>query len=319
VSADANARLGKGDFLVAEADESDASFLYLQPVLAVITNIDADHMETYGHNFAQLKRAFVDFAQRLPFYGTAVLCIDDPNVRAIEPLIAKSIITYGLAADARLRATDVENVDGRMRFVARDAKRPDLTVDLNMPGVHNVQNALARDCGGTRGRRRRCRDRESSVRVPRRGAALPALRRRRSDTRHVHADRRLRSSSRQRWPQRSLRPVRASPGAARARVPAASLHANARSVRRLRECALDGRRGGIGRRLSRRRAAARRRGWAGLARAVRVAGKVEPVFVEKIGEMAAAIRAIARDGDVVVTMGAGSIGQVPALLVSEPQ
>src|SRR5204862_8269619 len=102
--ADANARLGTGDFLVAEADESDASFLYLQPVLAVITNIDADHMATYGHNFEHLKRAFVDFAQRLPFYGVAVLCIDDPNVRAIAPQIAKSLITYGLAEDAQLRA-----------------------------------------------------------------------------------------------------------------------------------------------------------------------------------------------------------------------
>ena len=97
LSADANARLGKGDFLVAEADESDASFLYLTPALAVITNIDADHMETYGHDFERLKRAFVDFAQRLPFYGVAVLCVDDPNVRAILPAIAKPIVTYGLA------------------------------------------------------------------------------------------------------------------------------------------------------------------------------------------------------------------------------
>src|ERR1700694_569961 len=95
ISAGANARLGKGEFLVAEADESDASFLVLQPVLAVITNIDADHMETYGHDFAKLKEAFVNFAQRLPFYGTAVLCIDDANVRDIVPAITKSIVTYG--------------------------------------------------------------------------------------------------------------------------------------------------------------------------------------------------------------------------------
>src|SRR5205085_1658694 len=148
LSADANARLGSGDFLVAEADESDASFLYLQPVLAVITNIDADHMETYGHNFEHLKRAFVDFAQRLPFYGVAVLCIDDMNVRAIVPLIAKSIVTYGLCADARLRATDIENVGGRMRFVARSQGRADLPLELNIPGVHNVQNALAAIAAG---------------------------------------------------------------------------------------------------------------------------------------------------------------------------
>ena len=122
LSADANARLGKGDFLVAEADESDASFLYLSPALAVITNIDADHMETYGHDFGRLKRAFVDFALRLPFYGVVVLCVDDANVREIAPQIAKPIVTYGLAADAQLRAIDVANAAGRMRFVARAAR-----------------------------------------------------------------------------------------------------------------------------------------------------------------------------------------------------
>src|SRR5712691_7798167 len=119
ISAGANARLGKGEFLVAEADESDASFLVLQPVLAVITNIDADHMETYGHDFARLKEAFVHFALRLPFYGAAVLCIDDANVREIEPAITKPIVTYGLTQEARVRAEAVAHVAGRMRFVAR--------------------------------------------------------------------------------------------------------------------------------------------------------------------------------------------------------
>ncbi len=122
LSADANARLGSGEFLVAEADESDASFLYLQPVLAVITNIDADHMETYGHDFARLKRAFVDFAQRLPFYGVAVLCVDDANVREILPAITKPIVTYGLATDAQMRAeNDRRHAGGQMHFVARSA------------------------------------------------------------------------------------------------------------------------------------------------------------------------------------------------------
>jgi UDP-N-acetylmuramate--alanine ligase len=119
LSHDANARLGSGDFLVAEADESDASFLYLSPVLAVVTNIDADHMETYGQDFGRLTRAFVDFVQRLPFYGVAVLCVDDPNVRAILPQVAKPVLTYGLATDAQLRAVDVRNVGVRMRFTAR--------------------------------------------------------------------------------------------------------------------------------------------------------------------------------------------------------
>jgi len=112
-------------------------------VIAVVTNIDADHMETYGHDFGRLKRAFVDFVQRLPFYGVAVLCVDDPNVREIRADIAKPVVTYGLAADAELRATDVVNAGGRMRFVARASDAPDLAVDLAAAGVHNVQNALA--------------------------------------------------------------------------------------------------------------------------------------------------------------------------------
>ena len=142
LSAGVNARLGKGDFLVAEADESDASFLVLQPVVAVVTNIDADHMDTYGHDFARLKEAFVNFVQRLPFYGVAVLCIDDGNVRDILPAIAKPTVTYGLDSDAQLRAVDVAHAAGRMRFVATGGGA-DLPVELNLAGVHNVQNALA--------------------------------------------------------------------------------------------------------------------------------------------------------------------------------
>src|SRR5689334_13023396 len=142
LAADANARLGHGEFLVAEADESDASFLYLTPVLAVVTNIDADHMETYGQDFAKLSRAFVDFLQRLPFYGVAVLCVDDPHVRAIVPEIAKAVVTYGLAEDAKLRAVNVSNADGRMRFVAQAEGMPPLPIELALAGVHNVCNAL---------------------------------------------------------------------------------------------------------------------------------------------------------------------------------
>ena len=143
LGADANARLGNGEFLVAEADESDASFLYLTPVLAVVTNIDADHMETYGQDFAKLSRAFVDFVQRLPFYGVAVLCIDDPHVRAILGDIAKPRVTYGLADDAQLRAADVANAGGRMHFVAHAEGMPPLPIELALAGTHNVRNALA--------------------------------------------------------------------------------------------------------------------------------------------------------------------------------
>ncbi|HCV12418.1 MAG TPA: UDP-N-acetylmuramate--L-alanine ligase, partial [Candidatus Accumulibacter sp.] len=115
-AAGANARLGSGDFLVAEADESDASFLLLSPVLSIITNIDSDHMETYGHDFSRLKQAFVDFVQRLPFYGVAVLCADDANVREIMPLVSKQIVTYGLDPAANVYAENVAAVDGQMHF-----------------------------------------------------------------------------------------------------------------------------------------------------------------------------------------------------------
>jgi UDP-N-acetylmuramate--alanine ligase len=316
LSADANARLGKGDFLVAEADESDASFLYLSPALAVITNIDADHMETYGHDFGRLKRAFVDFAQRLPFYGVVVLCVDDANVREIMPGIAKPIVTYGLADDARLRAIDVANAGGRMRFVARAAGAPDLAVELNLPGVHNVRNALAaiaigREVGVAdaaiakalaefHGVGRRFQ-RYGDVKIG--GAACTLI----DDYGHHPVE-----------IAATIDAVRGSfPG--RRVVLAFQPHRYTRTrdlfedfVRVLSTVdalvlvdiypageppivAADGR---------------------ALARAVRVAGKVEPVFVETLALAPAAIRAIARDGDVVVTMGAGSIGQVPAQLVS---
>jgi len=315
LSADANARLGKGDFLVAEADESDASFLYLQPVLAVITNIDADHMETYGHDFGRLKRAFVDFAQRLPFYGVAVVSADDANVRELLPAIAKTIVTYGLAEDAHLRATEVVNAGGRMHFVARSAGAKDLAVELNLAGVHNVLNALAAIAVG----------REV-------GVADAAIARALAEFRGVA--RRF-----QRHPDVALEggasftliddyghhPVEmaATIAAARASFPGRRLvlafqpHRYTRTRDLFEDfvsvlstadalvlcdvypageaplVAADGR---------------------ALARAVRVAGKVEPVFVDDIAGIAAAIRTVARDGDVVVTMGAGSIGQVPAQL-----
>ena len=317
LSADAHARLGKGDFLVAEADESDASFLYLSPALAVITNIDADHMENYDHDFGRLKRAFVDFAQRLPFYGVAVLCIDDANVREIAFEIAKPIVTYGLADDAKLRAIDVANAAGRMRFVARADGAADLSVELNLPGVHNVRNALAAIAVG----------REL-------GIADAAIAKALSEFRGV--GRRF-----QRWGEVALsgggaytviddyghHPVEmaATIDAVRGSFPGRRLvlafqpHRYTRTRDLFEDfvavlstvdalvltdvyaageppiVAADGR---------------------ALARAVRVAGQVEPVFAEKLADVAPAIGAIARDGDVVVTMGAGSIGQIPAQLTS---
>jgi len=316
LSAGVNARLGKGDFLVAEADESDASFLVLQPVVAVVTNIDADHMATYGHDFARLKDAFVNFVQRLPFYGVAVLCVDDANVRDILPAIAKPTVTYGLEADAQVRAVDVAYAAGRMRFVATGAGGADLPVDLNLAGVHNVQNALAAIAVGRqtgvadaaiakalaefKGVGRRFQ-RHGDVALPHGGTFMLI-----DDYGHHPAEMAA-----------TMAAVRGSfPG--RRVVLAFQPHRYTRTrdlfedfvavlatadVLLLGEVypageppivAADGR---------------------ALARALRVAGRIEPVFVDDIADMAAAIRAVAADGDVVLTMGAGSIGGVAHQLV----
>jgi UDP-N-acetylmuramate--alanine ligase len=316
LSAGANARLGKGDFLVAEADESDASFLYLSPALAVITNIDADHMETYGHDFERLKRAFVDFAQRLPFYGVAVLCVDDPNVRAILPAITKPIVTYGLADDARLRALDVDNIGGRMRFIARATGVPDLAVELNLPGEHNVRNALAAIAVGRevgvgdtaiakalvefRGVDRRFQ-RHGEIDVEGGGAYTLV-----DDYGHHPAEMAATiAAARGSFPDRRLVLVFQPHRYTRTRdlfedfvkvlsTADALVLADVYPAGEPPILAADGR---------------------ALARAVRVAGKVEPVFVESVLDLPAAIRALVRAGDVVITMGAGSIGQVPAMLV----
>lgn len=142
-SAGANARLGTGEFLVAEADESDASFLNLTPVISAVTNIDEDHMDTYGHSFENLKSAFVDFLERLPFYGVAVLCADDEHVLEIRPRVTKPVMLYGLSADAQVRAIDVRAVGTQMAFTILRPDHPPLPVVLNLPGIHNVRNALA--------------------------------------------------------------------------------------------------------------------------------------------------------------------------------
>lgn len=318
LSADANARLGQGDFLVAEADESDASFLYLTPVIAVVTNIDADHMETYDHDFAKLTRAFVDFVQRLPFYGVAVLCIDDPTVRLIRDGIAKPAVTYGLCDEADVRAVDVKNVRGRMQFVAESKDEADLSIDLAAAGVHNVQNALAAIAIG----------REVGV----------------SDAAIVKALAEFKGVGRrfQRYPDIALADggaftliddyghhpaeMAATIAAARDSFPGRRLVLAFQPHRftRTRDLFED-----FARVLSTADAlvladvypagespivAADGRA---LARAVRVAGRVEPLFVESIGEMAEAIRNVARDGDIVLTMGAGSVGSVPVQLEAE--
>ena len=145
-SSGTNAKLGSGEFIVVEADESDASFLHLHPILAIVTNIDADHMETYGHDFARLQQAFVDFIEHLPFYGRAMLCVDDVHVREIMPRISKPITTYGFSEEAQIRAVNVRHQDCKMRFTAlcrHNTVPVDLEITLNLPGMHNVLNSLA--------------------------------------------------------------------------------------------------------------------------------------------------------------------------------
>jgi UDP-N-acetylmuramate--alanine ligase len=311
-SAGVNARLGGGQYIVVEADESDASFLNLTPVVAVVTNIDNDHMEAYGHDFARLRQAFVDFLARLPFYGRAVLCIDDERVREVVPFVSKPVVTYGFSEGAQVRAVSASAEGARMRFtVEREAAAP-LSVELNLPGRHNVQNALAAIAvAGELGvadaailealsaftgvGRRFARHGEVAIR----GGGFTLI----DDYGHHPAE------------------IDATLAAARGAFPGRRIVLAFQPHRytRTRDCfedfvrvlsgadvvvltevypageapivAADGR---------------------SLARALRVAGRVEPVFVERVEQMPEAILDAAHPGDVVITMGAGSIGTVAA-------
>ena len=317
-AAGANARLGSGDFLVAEADESDASFLFLSPVLSVVTNIDADHMETYGHDFERLKGAFVDFLSRLPFYGVAVLCADDANVRAIMPQVTKQIVTYGLTPGVNFLAENIVAADGQMRFdvVRANGSVSRLSITLNLPGLHNVLNALAAIAVATelqiadaaiikalaefKGVGRRFQ-RYGEVALPAGGSFTLV-----DDYGHHPVE------------------MAATLAAARGAFPGRRLVLAFQPHRytRTRDCFED-----FVKVLSTVDAllladiyaageapivAADARS---LARALRVAGKGEPVFVEDIAAMPQTIMDVARDGDVVLTMGAGSIGAVPGKVV----
>jgi UDP-N-acetylmuramate--alanine ligase len=316
----ANARLGTGEFMVVEADESDASFLNLMPVIAVVTNIDNDHMETYGHDFARLKQAFIEFLSRLPFYGTAVCCTDDRNVREILPFVSKPLLTYGLNAEAQVRATDVTPDGGTMRFTALREGAAALAVRLNLPGVHNVQNALAAIAVGT------------EIGVPDEAilealASFTGVGRRFARHGEVPVAQDNGGGSFTLVDDYGHHPVEmaATLAAARGAFPGRRIVLAFQPHRytRTRDCfedfvkvlsttdalllaevypageaplvAADGR---------------------ALARALRVSGKVEPVFVETIDDMPAAILGAAQAGDVVITMGAGSIGGVPAKLLN---
>ena len=322
-AAGANSRLGSGDYIVVEADESDASFLNLLPVMAVVTNIDADHMDTYGHDFAKLKAAFVEFIHRMPFYGAAILCSDDAGVRSIMPMISRPVVTYGFGPEAMVRAVDVEAHAGTMRFTAQrrnGVRMPDLRVTLNLPGDHNVLNALAAiavaaelelpDAPVVQGLaefhgvdRRFQRYGEQPVNGPQAGGTFTLI----DDYGHHPVE------------------MAATLAAARGAFPGRRLVLAFQPHRytRTRDCfedfvkvmgsadlvllaevyaageapivAADGR---------------------ALARALRVAGKVDPVFVDDIAAMPQTIAGQVRAGDVVIAMGAGSIGSVPAQVVA---
>jgi len=315
-SAGANAKLGAGDFIVAEADESDASFLNLSPTIEVITNIDADHMETYEHSFAKLKQAFIEFTQRLPFYGVAILCLDDANVREIMPFISKMIVTYGFHEEADVRAVNAKPVNGHMEFTVIQKDYSDLHVHLNQPGMHNVQNAcaaiaIAREVGVEDADTQKALREFTGVgrRFTRYGElALPAAQGQFAlvDDYGHH-------------PVETAATIAAARGAfpGRRLVLAFQPHRYTRTrdlfedfvkvlstvdVLLLADVypageqpipAADGR---------------------SLAHALRVVGKTELIFVENITEMAESVLQAARAGDVVMTMGAGSIANVPAQL-----
>jgi len=320
-SAGANAKLGAGEYIVVEADESDASFLNLLPVMAVVTNIDADHMETYGHDFGNLKKAFVDFLHRMPFYGTAILCTDDPVVRQIVPEMSCPITSYGLNDEAQVRAVNVRAVGAQMHFTAQrrnGVALPDLDVVLNLAGQHNVLNALAaiavavelnvpdaavlRALSGFTGVGRRF---QRYGDLPAQGggeftliedyghhpvelaATLAAARGAFAGRRLVLAFQPHRYTRTRDCFEDFVKVI----GSHADAVLLADVYAAGEAP----IVAADSR---------------------SLARALRLGGRLEPVFVGNIQDMPQAILTAARGGDVVMCMGAGSIGQVPAKVVA---
>jgi UDP-N-acetylmuramate--alanine ligase len=318
-SAGANARLGSGDHIVVEADESDASFLNLLPVMAVVTNIDADHMETYGHDFGRLKKAFVDFLHRMPFYGTAILCTDDAAVRDICEQVTCPITSYGFNEEAQVRAINVRAVDGQMHFTVQRRNGvvlPDLDVVLNLPGLHNVLNALSaiavavelniadavvvKALAEFKGVGRRFQ-RYGDVPLPA-GGVVTVI----DDYGHHPVE------------------MAATLAAARGAFPGRRLVLAFQPHRytRTRDCFEDfvkviGQADAVllGEVYAAGEAPIVAADGRSLARALRVAGKVEPIFVDDIATMPQAAIDNAQGGDVLLCMGAGSIGSVPGKIV----
>ena len=313
-AAGCHAKLGRGEFIVVEADESDASFLYLQPVLTVVTNIDADHMETYGHDFNRLKQTFVEFVQHLPFYGMAVLCIDDANVREVMPSITKPVTTYGLSDDAQVRAIDIRHDRHRMKFTAvvgvnGSARKLDIT--LNLPGLHNIQNALAAIAVA------------NEIGVPD-VAIVKALMEFKGVERRFQQFGEIKLATQQHFALiddygHHPAEMEATMKAARGTFPGRRLVVAFQPHRytRTRDVFED-----FVRVLSQADVLLLTEVYpAGedpivaadsksLARAIRVQGKVEPVYVETVDDLADHILNMAQDSDVVLVMGAGSVSKV---------
>lgn len=314
-AANANAKLGTGEYIVAEADESDASFLHLTPVMAVVTNIDQDHMDTYEHSFEKLKSAFVEFLQQLPFWGMAVVCVDDANIREILPRVTKPVMTYGLSEDAKVRAKNVRADDGKMHFTVQiiNGVTTEFDVTLNLPGNHYVLNALAAIAIA------------NELNVP--------------DTAIIKALKEFKGVGRrfERYGEIAAKaggtftliddyghhPVemQAVIAAARGAFPNRRLVMAFQPHRytRTRDCFEDFVKVLSGADVvlltevySAGEAPIVAADTRSLIRAIRVAGKVEPLFVETTDELPQAILDVAQADDVVIVMGAGSIGQVAA-------
>lgn len=315
-SAGANARLGSGRYLVAEADESDASFLFLQPMMAVVTNIDADHLPTYDGDFGRLRDTFIEFLHHLPFYGLAVLCVDDPQVRSILPQMSRPVLTYGTSNDCDVRATDIIQEGLRTRFMAHLPNlRSPLPINLNLPGQHSVLNALAalavaHELGVSETAIRRALQNFQGIgrRFQQHGeVVLPGGGRAAVMEDYGHHPREIQAvlaALRGAWPERRLvlafQPHRFT--RTRDLFEDFALVLSEVDVLILLDVYAAGEKpiaGADGRSLS---------------RAIRTRGKVEPVFVEHVADLPAVLPGLLQDGDLLLLMGAGDIGSMAGQL-----
>lgn len=322
-SSGVNARLGAGEFLVAEADESDASFLNLTPVLSVVTNIDHDHMDTYGHDFNKLKDAFVEFLSRLPFYGVAVLCVDDENVRSIIPRVTRRVIGYGLTEAAEVRAIDIRSEGTRTAYTILRPGHAPLPVVLNLPGLHNVTNSLASVAVATLvgvDDKAIVKGLSEFTGVGRRFAQYGQLPIRNAEGQatgsftlvddyghHPHEIEATIAAVHTAWPEKRLLVVFQPHRYTRTRdcfedfvnllcQADAVVLADVYPAGEAPLVGADGR---------------------ALAHAVRLRGQNNLIFCPHIEDVPAAVHKMVRDDDVVLTIGAGSVGRVPAMLVKE--